>query len=183
MTPNLIQDLPVVYFVTLLPAAFCPCSTVCSDCFANIILWLKDNSRATILFRSGCKIFWQSYFPRTVREVSSSEQDKIVPDSKVLEHLITVLHALDNNEQNLHCKTQLSEEKKTCLGVMYNALGYEIRRLDSTISGAGRGVFVTKGTIPAGSLVALYPGTRYMSCSLLWNKNSQLMWLVVGLSS
>lgn len=97
-----------------------------------------------------------------MREVSSSDQDKIIPDSKVLEHLITVLHALHNNEQNLQiCKTPFSEEKKTCLGVMCNALGYEIRRLDSTISGAGRGVFVTKGTIPAGSLVALYPGTIY----------------------
>lgn len=119
-----------------------------------------------------------------MREVSSSDQDKIIPDSKVLEHLITVLHALRNNDQNLQiCKTPFSEEKKTCLGVMCNALGYEIRRLDSTISGAGRGVFVTKGTIPAGSLVALYPGTRYMFCFSFANKNSPMMRLIVGLLS
>lgn len=41
---------------------------------------------------------------------------------------------------------------------MYNALGYEIKRLNSTIAGAGKGVFVIKGTVPANSLVALYPG-------------------------
>ena len=41
---------------------------------------------------------------------------------------------------------------------MYNALGYEIKRLDSTIQGAGKGVFVTKGKVPPKSLVALYPG-------------------------
>lgn len=41
---------------------------------------------------------------------------------------------------------------------MYDALGYEIKRLDSSIPGAGKGVFVTKGRAPARSLVALYPG-------------------------
>ena len=94
-----------------------------------------------------------------MREVYSSEQDKIIPDSKVVENLVTVLHAL---EQNAHCHAQIPEDKKNCTGVMFNALGYEIKRLDSTIPGAGKGVFVTRGKIPAGSLVALYPGTRYM---------------------
>ena len=89
---------------------------------------------------------------RTVREVRSSDQDKIIPDSKVLESLLTVLHTLHEND------TQ-SPNDKPCTGSMYNALGYEIKRLNSTILGAGRGVFVTKGTVPARSLVALYPGT------------------------
>lgn len=88
---------------------------------------------------------------RTVREVSSRDQDKTVPDSKVLESLLTVLHALHDNGAYSAKNTQ-------CAGAMYNALGYEIKRLDSTIPGAGKGVFVTKGTVPAQSLVALYPG-------------------------
>ncbi|XP_020607528.1 SET domain-containing protein 9-like [Orbicella faveolata] len=91
---------------------------------------------------------------RTVREVSSRDQDKTVPDPKVLESLLTVLHALHDN--GVH-----SAKNMQCAGVMYNALGYEIKRLDSTIPGAGKGVFVTKGTVPAQSLVALYPGTIY----------------------
>jgi len=88
---------------------------------------------------------------RTVREVSSRDQDKTVPDSKVLKSLLTVLHALHDNGAH-------SAKNTPCAGVMYNALGYEIKRLDSTIPGAGKGVFVTKGTVPAKSLVALYPG-------------------------
>ena len=86
-----------------------------------------------------------------MREVSSRDQDKTVPDSKVLESLLIVLHALHNNGAH-------SLRNTRCVGVMYNALGYEIKRLDSTIPGAGKGVLVTKGTVPAKSLVALYPG-------------------------
>lgn len=88
---------------------------------------------------------------RTVREVCSRDQDKTAPDSKVFESLLTVLHALHDNE------TQ-SPKNKQYAEVMYNALGYEIKRFDSTIPGAGKGVFVTKGIVPAKSLVALYPG-------------------------
>jgi len=88
---------------------------------------------------------------RTVREVSSRDQDKTVPDSKILKSLFTVLHTLHDNGAQ-------SAKNAHCAGVMYNALGYEIKKMDSTIPGAGKGVFVTKGTVPAKSLVALYPG-------------------------
>ncbi len=88
---------------------------------------------------------------RTVREVRSSDQDKTVTDSKVLESLLTVLHVLHDNDTASPRNSQSS-------GVMYNALGYEIKRLDSSIPGVGKGVFVTKGRVPARSLVALYPG-------------------------
>ncbi|KAL9951881.1 hypothetical protein ACROYT_G044621 [Oculina patagonica] len=91
---------------------------------------------------------------RTVREVRSSDQDKTVPDSKVLQSLLTVLHALHNNDTP-------SPRNNQCSGVMYHALGYEIKRLDSSIPGAGKGVFVTNGKVPARSLVAFYPGTIY----------------------
>lgn len=93
-------------------------------------------------------------FCRTVREVYSADKDKVIPDSKVLESLITALRELQNIEE---------KDRKSGTVVMYNALGYEIKTLDSTIPGAGKGVFVTRGKIPAGSLVALYPGTaNYM---------------------
>ena len=88
---------------------------------------------------------------RTVREVGSTDQDKTVPDTKVIESLLTVLHALHDFE------TQSAYDRHQS-GVMYNTLGYEIKRLESSIPGAGKGVFVTKGDIPVGSLVALYPG-------------------------
>ena len=85
---------------------------------------------------------------RTVREVGSTDQDKTVPDTKVIESLLTVLHDIEMQSANDRHQS----------GVMYNTLGYEIKRLESSIPGAGKGVFVTKGDIPAGSLVALYPG-------------------------
>ena len=88
---------------------------------------------------------------RTVREVGSTDQDKTVPDTKVIESLLTVLHALHDIEMQ-------SANDRHQSGVMYNTLGYEIKRLESSIPGAGKGVFVTKGDIPVGSLVALYPG-------------------------
>lgn len=37
-------------------------------------------------------------------------------------------------------------------------LGFSLQRAPSTISGAGTGVFVQKGYIPANHLVAIYPG-------------------------
>lgn len=91
---------------------------------------------------------------RTVREVGSTDQDKTVPDTKVIESLLTVLHALHDIEMQ-------SANDRHQSGVMYKTLGYEIKRLESSIPGAGKGVFVTKGDIAVGSLVALYPGTIY----------------------
>lgn len=91
---------------------------------------------------------------RTVREVGSIDQDKTVPDSKVTESLSTFLHALHIAETQSANTTYQSE-------TMYNTLGYEIKRLESNIPGAGKGVFVTKGDIPVGNLVALYPGSIY----------------------
>ncbi|XP_068726615.1 SET domain-containing protein 9-like [Montipora capricornis] len=116
---------------------------------------------------------WRSYryrfFPwiafnlrnRTVREVSSSDQDKIIPDSKVIENLITLFRTLHGNEENGYDHAHSPGQRETFPGAMYNALGFEIKRQESTIPGAGKGVIVTKGTVPIGTLVALYPGTIY----------------------
>ena len=112
---------------------------------------------------------------RTVREVSSRDQDKTVPDSKVLKSLLTVLHALHNNDAH-------SPKNKQCAGdVMYNALGYEIKRFNSTIAGAGKGIIVIKGTVPANSLVALYPGMIIIIELLLTGSHMLSFVLVLGI--
>ena len=101
-----------------------------------------------------------------MREVSSTDQDKIIPDSQVIEQLVAVLHSLHSNRENeSHC-AQFPGQGGNSKSAMYNALGFEIKRQESTISGAGKGVVVTKGNIPMESLVALYPGTRYTYCLL-----------------
>ena len=96
-----------------------------------------------------------------MREVSSTDQDKIIRDSQVIEQLVTVLHSLHSNRENECHRSQFPGQEGNSTSAMYNALGFEIKRQESTIPGAGNGVVVTKGNIPTGSLVALYPGTRY----------------------
>ncbi|XP_022097136.1 SET domain-containing protein 9-like isoform X2 [Acanthaster planci] len=49
------------------------------------------------------------------------------------------------------------------LDVMQRMLGFTIERQPSSIPGGGTGVFVTRGTIPAETVVAMYPGTVYKS--------------------
>ena len=44
------------------------------------------------------------------------------------------------------------------LRVMEEKIGFVIERQASVVEGGGRGVKVTKGTIPAGTVVAMYPG-------------------------
>ena len=121
-----------------------------------VCLWLCKDMQHTLI-----PDFMFTPLTRTVREVRSSDQDKTVADSKVLESLLTVLHALHNYND-----TQ-SPKNRQCSGLMYDALGYEIKRLDSTIPGAGKGVFVTKGKVPARSLVALYPGIMKKLCNFI----------------
>lgn len=41
---------------------------------------------------------------------------------------------------------------------MEKVLGYTVQLKQSTIPGAGVGVFVTQGIVTAGSIVAFYPG-------------------------
>ena len=101
------------------------------------------------------------FLHRTVREVSSTDQDKIISDSQVIEHLVTVLHSLHSNGESECHHAQFPGQGGSSTSAMYNALGFEIKRQESTIPGAGKGVVVSKGNIPMGSLVALYPGTRY----------------------
>ena len=93
-----------------------------------------------------------------MRVVSAKDQDKIVPDYKLLDSLVILL-------KGLNCCSSRSEypvgrKSASPHSVMYSVLGYEIDRLNSSIPGAGRGVFVTRGKVPGGSLVALYPGVN-----------------------
>ena len=43
---------------------------------------------------------------------------------------------------------------------MFDAMGFCIERRKSTIPDGGRGVVVTRGQIPKGSVAAMYPGKK-----------------------
>ncbi|TFK15711.1 lipid phosphate phosphohydrolase 1 [Platysternon megacephalum] len=45
--------------------------------------------------------------------------------------------------------------------VLFNTLGFSITRDRSSLISAGTGVFVTKGFVPKGAVVSMYPGTIY----------------------
>lgn len=129
-------------------------------------------------------------FFRTLRYVPEDSKDKIIPDEDVLGTLLKVFQALfisdfskqtdilvllpeaiKSKYQDLlvthHHRTEQSryntqQQKIYKPGdVLYNTLGFSISRETSSLISAGKGVFVTKGFVPKGAVVSMYPGTVY----------------------
>jgi len=44
--------------------------------------------------------------------------------------------------------------------VLFNTLGFSLTRDQSSLVSAGTGVFVTKGFVPKGTVVSMYPGNE-----------------------
>uniref|UniRef100_A0A7N4UZ15 SET domain containing 9 n=1 Tax=Sarcophilus harrisii TaxID=9305 RepID=A0A7N4UZ15_SARHA len=126
----------------------------------------------------------------TLRYVPENCRDKIIPDEDVLATLLKVFQALfvsDFNRQTdilvllpetikskyrdllitHHQRTELprcniQQQNIYKPGeVLFNTLGFSISRETSSLISAGKGVFVTKGFVPKGAVVSMYPGTVY----------------------
>ncbi|NXK46148.1 SETD9 protein, partial [Chauna torquata] len=126
---------------------------------------------------------------RTLRYVPESSQDKIIADEDVFETLLKMFTALFINDfsrqtpildlvPEVKCKylelptVELKQPKANSYNyqsqhvlspeeVLFNTLGFSITRDRSSLVSAGTGVFVTKGFVPKGTVVSLYPGTVY----------------------
>ncbi|XP_064356718.1 SET domain-containing protein 9 [Dromaius novaehollandiae] len=126
---------------------------------------------------------------RTLRYVPENSQDKIITDEDVFATLLKVFKALFVNDfsrqtrilallPEIKCKylelltVELERSKvKSCNHesqhmfspeeVLFNTLGFSITRDRSSLVSAGTGVFVTKGFVPKGTVVSMYPGTVY----------------------
>ncbi|NXY76006.1 SETD9 protein, partial [Glareola pratincola] len=126
---------------------------------------------------------------RTLRYVPESSKDKIISDEDVFETLLKIFKALFINDfsrqahilallPEIRCKymelltvEQKQSEVNSCNHqsqhvfspeeVLFNTLGFSITRDRSSLVSAGTGVFVTKGFVPKGTLVSMYPGTIY----------------------
>ncbi|KAK2521136.1 Setd9 [Columba guinea] len=125
---------------------------------------------------------------RTLRYVPKSSQDKIISDEDVLETLLKIFKALFINDfgrqahilallPDVRCKyleLLTVEQKRSKVNlcnqsqhvfspeeVLFNTLGFSITRDRSSLVSAGTGVFVTKGFVPKGTVVSMYPGTVY----------------------
>ncbi|XP_036361461.1 SET domain-containing protein 9-like isoform X1 [Octopus sinensis] len=116
---------------------------------------------------------------RTKRHVESPQSDKLIPDSFIREDLLRFCESLYRYEtaketfRNCEdfCKTTnfLSRNPFSTnadihldsLALSHEILGFTLERKSSSLSEAGGGIFVTKGSIPANTFVCLYPGTVY----------------------
>ncbi|XP_025056959.1 SET domain-containing protein 9 isoform X2 [Alligator sinensis] len=125
----------------------------------------------------------------TLRYVPEDCKDKIVSDEDVLETLLKIFKALFINDftRQMNILALLPEVKSTYLELLhlqpskskitfscyesenmfspeellFHTLGFSITRNQSSLVSAGTGVFVTRGFVPKGAVVAMYPGTVY----------------------
>ncbi|XP_060900137.1 SET domain-containing protein 9 [Labrus mixtus] len=116
---------------------------------------------------------------KTLRQVTESSKDKLVPDEEVSQTLLKLFWILlrtqwANNEQLRAAQTQFLKQVKSeedesgglpLSGddAMLQCVGFCIDRKQSTVPSAGTGVFVTKGFVSKGATVAMYPGTVYQA--------------------
>ncbi|KAM7167199.1 SET domain-containing protein 9 isoform 1-T3 [Macrochelys suwanniensis] len=126
---------------------------------------------------------------RTIRYVPEKSKDKVISDEDVLETLLKIFKALFINDfsRQMDFFALLPEVKSKYLElltiqfkrskttgynhqsqnifnpeeVLFNTLGFSITRDQSSLISAGTGVFVTKGFVPKGAVVSMYPGTVY----------------------
>ncbi|CAJ0945015.1 unnamed protein product [Ranitomeya imitator] len=120
----------------------------------------------------------------TLRCVSAGRADKVVADDDVCSSLVTffrVLFTWDINAQTdllslLPPTTRAMYPAPDTSGqqhkhhhslhpadAIYASLGFYIDRQPSTMEAAGTGVFVSKGFVPKGAVVSMYPGAVYQS--------------------
>ncbi|XP_013979086.1 SET domain-containing protein 9 isoform X5 [Salmo salar] len=123
---------------------------------------------------------------RTIRQVTERSKDRLASDEVVLETLLHLFRALLRNDvahqeevlRLLPASTQtryLSPEttegpdigepkgEHGPIETMFLTVGFCIERKPSSLPFAGTGVFVTRGFVPKGATVAMYPGTIYQA--------------------
>ncbi|KAL2087688.1 hypothetical protein ACEWY4_016516 [Coilia grayii] len=112
---------------------------------------------------------------RTLRQVTVRSEDKTVPDVDVSASLVKLFTALLKNDltkrdvlsllptsvQSRYLQNSSKTQTDSPGQVMLDTLGFWIERSPSSLPFAGTGVFVTKGSVPKGATVAMYPGTVY----------------------
>ncbi|XP_028837507.1 SET domain-containing protein 9 isoform X2 [Denticeps clupeoides] len=126
-------------------------------------------------FKSSAKR--ESLLPfRTLRQVKGHSEDKTVVDEEVSATLVSLFTALLKNDlrkqreilsfltaprQAVYLQTGADAGGTSPSDTMLATLGFSIGRRPSSLPLAGTGVFVTKGLVQKGTVVAMYPGTVY----------------------
>jgi len=73
-----------------------------------------------------------------------------------------LIRLLPKYKQNIYTNVQSETHDAPCT-VMLNTLGFVTERKCSSLQHAGTGVFVTRGRVQKGSIVAMYPGSPNMT--------------------
>ncbi|MED6265205.1 hypothetical protein CHARACLAT_023030 [Characodon lateralis] len=104
---------------------------------------------------------------KTLRQVTDRSEDKVIPDEQVSQSLLRLFRAFLRSSGGLIPGVQTSFLPRIPLhqdqneNVLFQALGFCIERRPSSLPFAGTGVFVSRGFVPKGATVAMYPGTVY----------------------
>ncbi|KAM4708267.1 SET domain-containing protein 9 [Discoglossus pictus] len=124
---------------------------------------------------------------RTMRYVSEGSSDKVISDAHVYSTLVKLFQVIfiSDLSRQTDLLQMLPESTKSIYQapvvpdhqhggcnsssevtlhpdkILHGCLGFSVDRGPSSLSSAGTGVFVSKGFVPKGSVVSMYPGTVY----------------------
>ncbi|XP_072272510.1 SET domain-containing protein 9 [Pyxicephalus adspersus] len=122
---------------------------------------------------------------RTLCYVSESSSDKLIPDANVNGTLVCFFQALFRADlyrqrdlldmlpdctKSLYYNPDIKDEQNCHAGllvtlqadeILHRSLGFAIERRPSSLDSAGIGVFVSRGLVPKGAVVSMYPGAIY----------------------
>ncbi|KAF7701023.1 SET domain-containing protein 9 [Silurus meridionalis] len=117
---------------------------------------------------------------RTLRQVKHLDEDKRLDDDRVISFLLNLFTELLRNDASnqteqlrllrsssrdyyiTHNAAVRSPEVSPC-EIMLHTLGFCVEKMASSLPAAGIGVFVSRGQVPKGVPVAMYPGTIYQA--------------------
>lgn len=96
---------------------------------------------------------------RSVQREVKQYQDDILNHDSLVDSVFEVLSLLSGHLSPFESPQKQHERANQLL---LSRLGFELRRQRSAVPGAGRGVVVRRGVVPAGAVCAWYPGTVYL---------------------
>lgn len=158
----------------------------CLICFQDVFLFtpVQFVGMVSVLFTvvsgSSLLVFYSSLLfivlCRTLRQVKQRSEDKRLDDNQVLVSLVRLFTELLRNDacnQSEQIRLLPASSRRDYYithnaavhnpeaapgEIMLQTLGFCVEKKDSLLPGAGIGVFVTRGQVPKGVPVAMYPG-------------------------
>ncbi|XP_017343779.1 SET domain-containing protein 9 isoform X2 [Ictalurus punctatus] len=118
---------------------------------------------------------------RTLRQVKHRSEDKRLDDGQVLASLMSLFTELLRNDASNQTEqlrllpassrrdyyithnAAVHRPEVAPRDIMLHTMGFCVEKMHSSLQDAGIGVFITRGQVPKGVPVAMYPGTIYQA--------------------